>query len=148
MAGVDPQHAVDLFLGAGGRGQGLLDVAAGVVVDEFQDTLPGVGGVAALAHGAVETLHNAVHGVGGGTVQVEDDKLDVAHSGFLLCGFVGFSIAYLSENVKGKDPAGRDSVTAWFVMGRYPTRLSRGVMTLCRRVKVVVPCGTKKIQVL
>ena len=90
MAGVDLQHAVDLFLGAGGRGQGLLDVAAGVVVDELQDALSVVGGVAALAHGAVETLDDAVYGVGGGAVQVEDDELYVTHGGSPFCWF-GFA---------------------------------------------------------
>lgn len=101
MAGVDAQHAVDLGIGAGGFGQSLLNVAAGVVVDEFQHALAGVERVAALGHGAVETLDDAVHGVGGGAVQVEDDELDVAHGGipFLLV-WIRFIIAYSGEEVK------------------------------------------------
>ena len=101
MAGVDPQHAVDLFVGAGGCGEGLLDVAAGVVVDELQDTLAGGERVAALAHGAVETLHDAVHGVGGGAVQVKDDEFDVAH------GEIPFLLDWIHYSIFGVGSQGR-----------------------------------------
>ena len=89
-------------IGAGGFGESLLNVAAGVVVDEFQHALAGVERVAALGHGAVETLDDAVHGVGGGAVQVEDDELDGAHGGlpFLLV-WIRLIIAYSGEEVKG-----------------------------------------------
>ena len=86
MLAVDGQHAVDLLVGAGRLGQSLLNVAAGVVVDELKHALTGVEGIAALLHGAVEGGHDALHGVGGGAVQVKNDQFNLAHNKILCLG--------------------------------------------------------------